>query len=67
MHKRYVIFSSLAVVLGVLGQLPFARYAVLQVTDSSGSHLQSLLVGKALLVTSFLTSIPRRCASIPAE
>ena len=57
MYKRYVIFSSLVVVLGVLGQLPFARHAVLQVTDSLGSYLQSLLVGTLLLVTSFLSVI----------
>ena len=31
MYKPYVIFALLAVVFGVLGLVPFVRYAVLQV------------------------------------
>ena len=36
---------------------PFVRYAILQLEDNSGSHLQSLLVGAVLLVMSFLSVI----------
>jgi glycosyltransferase involved in cell wall biosynthesis len=57
MYKPYVIFSALAVLFGVLGALPFARYAVLQLTDNPGGHLQSLLAGTVLLVMSFLSVI----------
>jgi glycosyltransferase involved in cell wall biosynthesis len=57
MYKPYVIFSFLAVVLGVLGLVPFVRYAALQLGDHPGSHLQSLLVGAVLLVMSFLSVI----------
>jgi glycosyltransferase involved in cell wall biosynthesis len=57
MYKPYVIFSALAAVLGVLGLSPFVRYAVLQVMDRPGNHLQSLLVGVVLLVMSFLSII----------
>ncbi len=57
MYKPYVIFSAFAVLFGVLGLLPFVRYAILQLEDNPGSHLQSLLVGTVLLVMSFLSVI----------
>jgi glycosyltransferase involved in cell wall biosynthesis len=58
MYKPYVIFSALAVLFGVLGLIPFVRYAVIAVTQpSNGGHLQSLLVGTVLLVCSFLSVI----------
>ena len=57
MYKPYVIFSALAVLFGVLGLVPFVRYAVLQVEGNTGGHLQSLLVGTVLLVMSFLSVI----------
>ncbi|MDT7570956.1 MAG: hypothetical protein QOE05_1130, partial [Actinomycetota bacterium] len=58
MYKPYVIFSALAVVLGVLGLLPFVRYGVIVATESQhGSHLQSLLVGTVLLVMAFMSVI----------
>jgi len=57
MYKPYVIFSAFAVLFGGLGLLPFVRYAVLQLQDNPGSHLQSLLVGAVLLVMSFLSVI----------
>jgi glycosyltransferase involved in cell wall biosynthesis len=57
MYKPYVIFSALAILFGVLGLIPFVRYAILQVTGSHGGHLQSLLVGTVLLVCSFLSVI----------
>ncbi len=57
MYKPYVIFSFLAVLLGVLGLLPFVRYAALKATGDDGSHIQSLLVGTVLLVMAFLSII----------
>jgi glycosyltransferase involved in cell wall biosynthesis len=57
MYKPYVIFSAFAVLFGVLGLLPFVRYAILQLEHKPGSHLQSLLVGAVLLVMCFLSVI----------
>ncbi len=57
MYKPYVLFTALALIFAALGLLPFVRYAVLQLQDSRGSHLQSLLVGAILLVMSFMSVI----------
>lgn len=58
MYRPYTIFISLAAVLGVLGFIPFVRWAILQfVDDEPGGHLQSLLVGAVLLIMSFLSVI----------
>ncbi|MCW2777714.1 MAG: glycosyltransferase family 2 protein [Frankiales bacterium] len=57
MYKPYVIFSVLAGLFGVLGLLPFARYAVLKASGNDGSHVQSLLVGTVFLVMSFMSVI----------
>jgi glycosyltransferase involved in cell wall biosynthesis len=57
MYKPYVIFSFFAVLFGVAGLIPFIRFAVLQLSKSPGSHLQSLLVGAILLLMSFLSVI----------
>ena len=57
MYKPYAIFTALATFFAVLGLIPFVRYAVLQVTDQAGSHLQSLLVGAILLIMAFISVI----------
>ncbi|GAA1886113.1 glycosyltransferase family 2 protein [Lapillicoccus jejuensis] len=57
MYKPYAIFGLLAVVFGVLGLTPFLRYAILLQTDSGGNHIQSLLLGIALLMISFLSAM----------
>jgi glycosyltransferase involved in cell wall biosynthesis len=57
MYKPYVIFSAFAALFGVLGLLPFVRYAVLKAVGDDGNHLQSLLVGTVLLVMSFMSVI----------
>ena len=57
MYKPYVIFSAFALLFGVLGLVPFVRFAVLRLGDDTGSHLQSLLVGTVLLVMSFMSVI----------
>jgi glycosyltransferase involved in cell wall biosynthesis len=55
MYKPYVIFAWLTVILGLLGLVPFVRYAVLMVRDAEGGHVQSLLVGAVLLIMAFLS------------
>jgi glycosyltransferase involved in cell wall biosynthesis len=57
MYKPYVIFSFFAALLGVLGLIPFVRYAILKAIGDEGNHLQSLLVGTILLVMSFMSII----------
>jgi glycosyltransferase involved in cell wall biosynthesis len=58
MYKPYVIFTFLAGLFGVIGLIPFVRWAVLQVVDEHpGGHLQSLLIGAVLLILAFLNVI----------
>ena len=58
MYKPYVIFTFFAALFALLGLVPFVRFAVLQVvSDTPGSHLQSLLLGAILLIMSFLSVI----------
>jgi glycosyltransferase involved in cell wall biosynthesis len=55
MYKPYVVFAWLTIFFGVLGLVPFVRYAVLMANGTQGGHLQSLIVGAVLLVLSFLS------------
>ncbi len=57
MYKPYVIFAWLTLVLGVLGLIPFLRYAVLLALETPGNHLQSLILGAVLLIMAFLSLI----------
>ena len=58
MYKPYAMFMALAGVLGVLGVVPFVRWAILQIIDDEpGGHLQSLLIGTILLIMAFLSVI----------
>ncbi len=50
MYRPYVIFGVMALLFGLLGLVPFLRYAVLAATGNGGGHVQSLLVGAALVV-----------------
>lgn len=54
MYRPYLVFGWLAALFGVLGLLPFLRYAALVATGDGGGHLQSLLVGAALVLMSSL-------------
>ena len=55
MYRPYMIFGSIALFLGVLGLIPFARFIILSIEDgSTAGHLQSLLVGSLLITASFL-------------
>lgn len=57
MYKPYVLFAWLSTFFGVLGLIPFVRYAFLMAANNEGGHLQSLLVGAVLLIMSFLSVI----------
>jgi len=54
MYRPYLVFGWLAVLFGALGLVPFARYAVLVATGDGGGHVQSLLVGSALVLMAAL-------------
>lgn len=55
MYRPYVIFASLAILLGLLGLIPFARYLYLVIASEPGNHIQSLLLGATLLTGAFLS------------
>lgn len=55
MYRPYVIFLLLTVLFGVLGLIPFVRYAVLMAQNEEGGHLQSLLVGALLLIVAAMS------------
>jgi glycosyltransferase involved in cell wall biosynthesis len=56
MYKPYVIFTVLAVFFGILGLVPFVRWAVLSFTDNSGNgHIQSLIIGSVCLILAFMS------------
>ena len=54
MYRPYVIFGVMAAFFGALGLVPYVRYAVLAAAGDGGGHVQSLLVGAALVVMSSL-------------
>lgn len=39
MYRPYLIFAWLTLIFGVLGMIPFVRYAILEATGDSGGHL----------------------------
>lgn len=56
MYKPYVLFASVAIILLLLGLIPFVRYLYLEWgLGERGSHIQSLLVGVAFMIASFLS------------
>lgn len=55
MYKPYMLFGSLALLLFMLGLIPFARFVIFSLRDgSTAGHIQSLLVGSLLMITAFL-------------
>jgi glycosyltransferase involved in cell wall biosynthesis len=55
MYRPVTLFAMLGTFLGLLGLVPFIRWAILQVADTvPGGHVQSLLVGAVLLISAFL-------------
>lgn len=55
MYKPYVLFATIGVLFLLLGFIPFFRYLYLELINDNGSHLQSLLVGIALVTASFIS------------
>lgn len=55
MHKPYVIFMSLGLVLLLAGLVPFIRYAIIYFSGDRGEHLQSLILGAILLFAAMIS------------
>ncbi|WP_291378100.1 glycosyltransferase family 2 protein [Demequina sp.] len=55
MFKPWTVFAVLAVVFGVLGAIPFVRYAILVAIGDNGNHFQSLILGTLLLIGALLS------------
>jgi glycosyltransferase involved in cell wall biosynthesis len=49
MFKPWTIFRTLALTFGILGLIPFIRFAILRMTGNDGNHIQSLILGGALI------------------
>ncbi|RCS61488.1 glycosyltransferase family 2 protein [Microbacterium sp. JB110] len=54
MFKPHAVFLSLGLLFLILALIPFVRYLVLMWIGSAGDHVQSLILGVALLVGSLL-------------
>jgi glycosyltransferase involved in cell wall biosynthesis len=57
MYKPYVIFTWLTLSFGILGLIPFLRYALLMAREQAGGHVQSLLVGALLLIMASMSAM----------
>jgi glycosyltransferase involved in cell wall biosynthesis len=57
MYRPYALFAGFAVVLAVVGLIPFVRYLVLISIEAAGDHVQSLLLGVLLLIGSLLSIV----------
>jgi hypothetical protein len=55
MFKPWSVFASLGAFLGVLGLIPFVRYAILLADGDKGNHYQSLMLGTLLLIGAALS------------
>jgi len=55
MFKPWTIFALLGTVFGVLGAIPFVRYAILLGIGDEGNHFQSLILGTLLLIGALLS------------
>ncbi len=55
MYKPWPVFAAMTALFGVLGAIPFVRYAVLLATGDQGNHYQSLMLGTLLLIGSGLS------------
>ncbi|WP_084039070.1 glycosyltransferase family 2 protein [Demequina sp. NBRC 110053] len=50
MYRPWMVFSALALIFGVIGMVPFVRFALLRATGNDGNHIQSLIFGTIMLV-----------------
>lgn len=57
MFKPHIIFVSLGVLLLILGLIPFIRYVFLLLSGEEGGHIQSLILGAALIIGSLLSFV----------
>lgn len=55
MFKPWSLFLTMMVFFGVLGLVPFVRYAILLAQGDKGNHYQSLMLGTLLLIGSGLS------------
>jgi len=54
MFKPHAVFLTLGAIFGIAAMIPFVRYLVLVALGRAGGHVQSLLLGVALLVVAVL-------------
>ena len=55
MYKPYLLFGWAAIILFILGLIPFARFIIFSLRDgSTAGHIQSLLIGSLLMITAIL-------------
>lgn len=59
MHQPVKLFVSAALLFGILGLVPFARYLVLWLWSSAsvGDHIQSLILGAVLIIVATLMAV----------
>ncbi|WP_203653651.1 glycosyltransferase family 2 protein [Demequina activiva] len=50
MYRPWGVFATLTAIFGVIGLIPFVRFAILRATGNDGNHLQSLIFGTIMLV-----------------
>lgn len=55
MHKPYMLFMPLSILLLLLGFVPFARYLYFVVTGDTSGHLQSLVIGTVFVTAAFVS------------
>jgi glycosyltransferase involved in cell wall biosynthesis len=55
MFKPWSVFAALGTLLGVIGTVPFVRYAILLADGDKGNHYQSLMLGTLLLIGAALS------------
>lgn len=54
MYRPHLVFISLGSLFLALGSIPFVRYIILYLNGDRGDHIQSLLLGLALLFAAFM-------------
>jgi glycosyltransferase involved in cell wall biosynthesis len=54
-YRPYVIFVTAGIAFLIIGLIPFIRFTVMTLTGDTRGHLQSLIIGSALLIASLLS------------
>ncbi len=55
MFRPWSVFRSLALLFGIAGVIPYVRFGILRLIGDDGNHLQSLILGGALLSGALLS------------